>query len=169
MIPRPIEGNVLNRARRVRNDICLSDPRHIEHHISTILRAKGLITSFFPISLMPSKSPTEPLLPLHIVMSPRAMTPETQELILPSASVVEILESAAPAPAEDLSAEAEAYGIGGDSSIPPTITMVLDNVLVKRRPYSVHSGMGRTGNPDERDAEWNNDYSESGAYRCRTH
>ncbi|KAK0222505.1 hypothetical protein EDD85DRAFT_257854 [Armillaria nabsnona] len=132
MIPRPIESNVLDRARHVRNDICLSDSRHIEHHISTILRAKGLITSFFPISLMPSKSPTEPLLPLHIVMSPQAMTPETQELILPSASVVEISELSAPAPAEDLSAEAEAYGIGGDSSIlPPTTTMVLDNVLVK--------------------------------------
>ncbi len=167
MIPRPIESNVLDRARRVRNDICLSDPRHIEHHISTVLRAKGLITSFFPISLMLSKSQTEPLLPLHIVMSPRAMTPETQELILPSASVVEISESSASASAEDLSAEAEASGIGGDSSIPPTTTM--DNVLVKRRLYSVHSGMRRTGNPNEWDSEWNNGYSENGAYRRRTH
>ncbi|PBK62724.1 hypothetical protein ARMSODRAFT_1024701 [Armillaria solidipes] len=169
MIPRPIESNVFDRARRVKNDICLSDPRHIEHHISTNLRAKGLITSFFPTSLIPSKSQTEPLLPLHIMMSPRAMTPENQELILPSASVVEIPDSSAPAPTEDLSAEAEASGISGGSFIPPTTTMVLDTVLVKRRPYSVHSGMGRTSNTDERDTEWNNGYSENGAYRPRTH
>ncbi|SJL02964.1 uncharacterized protein ARMOST_06307 [Armillaria ostoyae] len=79
------------------------------------------------------------------------MTPEKQELILPSASVVEIPDSSAPATAEDLSAETEASGISGDSSIPQTTTM--DNVLVKRRPYSVYGGMSRTGNPDERDTE----------------
>ncbi|KAK0450555.1 uncharacterized protein EV420DRAFT_739659 [Desarmillaria tabescens] len=188
MIPRPIESNVLDRAKRIKNDICLSDARHIQSRISTTARAKGLVTSFFPLSLMSSNSRTEPQLPLHIVMSPRAMTPENRESTMPSASVIEILDSSPPTsasapgessmPLKDLSAlmnaEVEASGISEDSSVPETTTSC--KALVKRQSYSVHSGIGRisvpTNNSNEQTTERNSagvDHPESGPCRRRTH
>ncbi len=59
MIPHPIINDVLDRAKRVENDAWLSSARHIQFPIYTTTRAKGLITAFFPISLILSKSPTD--------------------------------------------------------------------------------------------------------------
>ncbi|KAK0209294.1 hypothetical protein DFS33DRAFT_1309092 [Desarmillaria ectypa] len=188
MIPRPIESNVLDRAKRIKNNICLSDARHIQSHISTTSCAKGLINGLSPLSTVKSSdSRTKPLLPLHIVMSPQTMSPEHRQSTLSSASLIEILDSdpssSASAPgriadaSEDLSAlvsaEAETSGISEDSSIPQTTAA--RNALVKGRSYSVHSGMGRTtvstSNPNEQVTERNGagaSHLESRTYRRRT-
>ncbi len=150
IIPHPIINDVLDRAKRVGDDhVWLSNMCHIQSPIPTAARARGLITGFFPISLTPSKPRTEPLLPLHTVMSPRAMTPENRESIVPSTSVAELPDLSVPAPAEDPSTEAS--GISGNS---------------------VHSEMRRmaapASNPNEVDNEWNSGRPESGTFHRRT-
>ncbi|KAK0209404.1 hypothetical protein IW262DRAFT_1486552 [Armillaria fumosa] len=164
IIPHTIVNDVLDRSKRVENDAWLSSALHIQFPIPTAARTKNLITGLFPVFPMLSKSRTEPLLPLYIVMSPRSMTPETPKLILPSASVVEIPDVSTPTPTEYLSAEAEAPGSSGYSFMPQTTTR--DNAAADIRgelPRSVPEdtnstpgggGKGFAGQREDKEAGW---------------